>query len=422
MTEKLAILGGPQAVTSTIPSYISIGQEEIGAANRVLKNGVLSAFHGSWSDKFYGGPEVQRLEEAWSKYFDVRFSVSMNSATSGLISAVGAIGIGPGDEVIVSPFTMSASASCVRVWGGTPVFADVDENLFTLDPKQIKKQITSRTKAIIIVQLAGQAADMDEILSLAKEHKLFVIEDAAQSPGARYGSKWVGAISDIGIFSLNCHKTIQCGEGGVCVTSNEDLAKKMQLIRNHGEAVVKDMDFRNQPEKIIGFNFRLGEIEAAIATEQLKKLDGLNKSRQNIAKKLNQRLSGLEGLIIPKVGENRSHVYYTYMMKLKAIEPGITRHTIVKALEAEGVECHEGYSSPLYLQQLYQDTWEGKGKQNYSNGACPVTEKLYEKELFFHTYLYADLEPMLDEICHAFEKVWANLPALSKLSFKKQDR
>lgn len=414
LVEPLALFGGPKAVPTPIPSYNSLGPEEVEAARAVVEGGRLSAFYGSWGSNFLGGPQVRAFEEHWATRFDVAHAISMNSATSGLIAAVGACGIGPGDEVIVSPFTMSASASCVRVFGGTPVFADVDAATFNLDPRAIEACLTPRTRAIIIVHLAGQPADMDEILAIAKRQGIRVIEDAAQSPGAQYKERWAGTLADIGVFSLNCHKTIQIGEGGVCCTNDPDLAVRLQLIRNHGEAVAADAGLADGAGRILGFNFRLGEIEAAIGIEQLKKLDRLTRPRQEIAAVFDQRLCRLPGLSTPVRHPDRTHVYYTYMLRIDERGAGMTRRDAVRALAAEGVSCVEGYCRPLYRQPLYQADWPGKNGRRYPAGLCPVAERLYERELFFHTYLYDEARrPWVEQICRAFEKVWANRAALA---------
>jgi len=417
MNDKLALLGGPRAVTAPMPAYNSIGAEELEAVCKVVEAGRLSEFYGSWGDRFLGGPEIQALEAEWSAAFDVPHSVSVNSATSGLIAAVGACGVGPGDEVIVSPFTMSSSASCVRVFGGTPVFADIDPETFNLDPTSIERCLTPRTRAIVVVDLAGQPADFDAIMEIARARGLRVIEDAAQAVGAQYRGRWAGTLGDIGVFSLNCHKTIQTGEGGLCCTRDADLATRLRLIRNHGEAVVEQMGLTDRPEQIIGFNFRLGELEAAIARKQLVKVARLTRPRQEIAAVYTKRLGALPGLTPPVVRPDRTHVYYSYMLRLDETAAGVTRRQVVAALAAEGVECFEGYCRPLYLQPLYRGEWPGKNGRRYGPGLCPVTERLYEREVLFHVYLYESLRtPWVDQICHAFEKVWANRGELAKVA------
>jgi dTDP-4-amino-4,6-dideoxygalactose transaminase len=415
--ERLALLGGPKSVMRPIPAQRSIGPEEVEAARRVVASGTLSSFFGNWGDHFLGGPEVQAFEAEWSARFRVAHSVTVNSATSGLIAAVGACGVGPGDEVIVSPFTMSASASCVRVFGGTPVFADIDPETFNLDPASIARSLTPRTKAIVVVDLAGQAADLDEIAALARPRGIRVIEDAAQAPGALYRGRYAGTVADIGVFSLNYHKTIHTGEGGVCCTDDPDLALRLQLIRNHGEAVVEELEHPEKLGPVLGFNFRLGEIEAAIGREQLKKLDALTRPRQEIARIFDERLGKLPGLLPPPVRPDRTHVYYTYMMRVDERTAGVSRRLVVRALEAEGVPCYEGYCRPLYLQHLYQADWPGKDGRAYGLGLCPVTERMFERELFYHVHLYPALrESFIEEMCRAFEKVWAQREALTAVA------
>lgn len=415
--ERLALLGGPRSVTRPIPAQCSLGSEEVEAARRVVASGTLSAFFGNWGDHFLGGPEVRAFEAEWAAHFRVAHAVTVNSATSGLIAAVGACGVGPGDEVVVSPFTMSASASCVRVLGATPVFADIDPETFNLDPGSIARCLTPRTKAIVVVDLAGQAADLDEILALARPRGIRVVEDAAQAPGALYRGRYAGTVADIGVFSLNYHKTIHTGEGGVCCTDDPDLALRLQLIRNHGEAVVEELERPEALGPVLGFNFRLGEIEAAIGREQLRKLDALTRPRQEIARIFDERLRGLPGLLPPVVRPDRTHAYYTYMLRIDEQAAGVSRRSVVRALEAEGVPCYEGYCRPLYLQRLYQADWPGKGGRRYGPGLCPVTERLFERELFYHVLLYPALrEEIVEECCRGFEKIWTQREALAAVA------
>jgi perosamine synthetase len=291
----LAVLGGARTIKNAFKPYSSIGKEEQDAALRVLESGVLSQYLGVWHEDFYGGPEVRRFEQAWAEHFNVQFAVAVNSATSGLISALGAVGVEPGDEVIVSPWTMCASATSTLVWNAIPVFAYIEPETFNLDPESIEANITSRTKAIVVPDIIGHAADLDAIMSIAKKHMLKVIEDAAQAPGAIYKGKYVGTVADIGVFSLNYHKHIHTGEGGVCVTNDPNFAERIQLIRNHAEAVVEGKGVTDLTN-LIGFNFRLGEIEAAIGTEQLKKLPSIINKMQRVADTLiewSRRLGGI---------------------------------------------------------------------------------------------------------------------------------
>ena len=288
---KLAILGGKKVRSKPFPDYNHIGKAEIEAVNKVMRSGKLSRFLARWSDDFYGGPLVKRFEKIWRKTYKVKHAVSVNSATSGLYAAVGAAGIGPGDEVIVSPFTMSASATCVLIYNAIPVFADIQEDIFNLSPKSIEERITPYTRAIVVVHIIGHPADMDSIMEIAKRHNLKVIEDCAQAPLTKYKGRYAGTIGDIGIYSLNYHKHIHTGEGGVVVTNDSKLYDRLALIRNHGEiaATARGLD---DIVNILGFNYRLTEIQAAIGIEQIKKLpDLLKQSFKNasyIADKLGQ--------------------------------------------------------------------------------------------------------------------------------------
>ena len=289
----LAINGGKKLRTNPFPAYNTIGKEEEEATLRVLRSGKLSTYLGTWHDDFFGGTEVQALERAWEKFFNVKHAISVNSATSGLYAAVGAAGIGPGDEVIVSAYTMSASATAALVYGAIPVFADIEEEYYCLDVNSIESKITPRTKAIIVVDIFGQVYDVEAINTLAKKHRLTVIEDAAQAPGAMYKNEYAGTFGDMGIFSLNYHKHIHSGEGGIIVTNDDTLADRLRLIRNHAEAVLSARGIKDKDELVnmIGFNYRMTEIEAAIAHEQLKKLPSLLEERIKNTDYLNDALS-----------------------------------------------------------------------------------------------------------------------------------
>jgi perosamine synthetase len=398
-----------------LPPYLTIGDEERRRVLEVLDSGTLSGFLGTWSEEFRGGSAVRQLEAEWADYFGIAHAVAVNSATSGLHAAVGAAGIGPGDEVIVSPYTMSASASAPLIWGGVPVFADIDPETFCISADTIRDLITARTRAIIVVDLFGWPADMDPIMDLAAEHDLVVIEDAAQAPGARYRGRFAGTLAHIGVLSLNRHKTIQTGEGGIAVTDDPRLADRLQLIRNHAEAVVGDKG-NEDLTNLVGFNFRLCEIEAAIASEQLKKLDGLLAARLEIADRLTATLSELPGLSPPRPGEEIVHGYYEYAVRYDASAFGVERNRFTAALRAEGVPAVDGYVKPLYLEPMFQRriaigsdgfpfTLAGP-HVSYSRGICPVTERMYDHELFYANVCYRGIsEQDVDDVVRGFEKV-----------------
>lgn len=410
---ELAINGGRPIRTNPWLDNFTMGLEERIAAQRVLDHGFMSLFEGSHTpDKpfsFRGGPEVIGLEEEWCEYYECKHSISVNSATSGLYAAVGALGLGYGDEVIVSPYTMSACAVAPMIYGAIPVFADVDLETGCLDAGSIESRITPRTKGILVVHQFGFPADMDAIMSLAGKYKLRVIEDCAQAHGARYKGKNVGTIGDIGVFSLNVNKTIHAGEGGVCITNDPDLAYRLQLIRNHGEAVVGPAGYENITN-IAGFNFRMTEITAAIAREQLKKLKNFNLSRLALVEQLKNGLRGLD-FFTPLQGPSKclncscsersscKSTYYVFPIRYKEGLIGIDRETFVNAVNAEGIQFYKGYTKPLYLQPVYQrrllfkhgypfSAIENKeSRLNYEYGICPIAEQLHFKEMVLSEHI-----------------------------------
>lgn len=421
---QLAILGGKPVRTEPFPVYHSIGEEEKQAVMAVMDGKVLSAFLGTWSENFYGGAQVRALETAWAEYFDVKHAISVNSATSGLYAAVGAAGISPGEEVIVAPYTMIASATAALVYGGIPVFADIDEEIFCITPESIRERITPSTRAIIVVDLFGHPADMDEIMRIAREYNLVVIEDAAQAPGAKYHGRNAGTLADIGVFSLNYHKTIHSGEGGIVVTDNDDVAERVRLIRNHAEVVVGNKGTRDLVN-MVGFNFRMTEIEAAIANEQLKKLENLLLARIEAADYLSERLGIFPGIHTPVVRPNVRHGYYLYSIRYDQEKMGVSRDHFVKAMNAEGIPLVGGYVKPIYLEPMYQNrvafgkdgypfTYPGyKGNVSYDKGICPVTERMYEHELMFTNICHAGIDQKdLDDFVDAFQKVYENRDSL----------
>jgi dTDP-4-amino-4,6-dideoxygalactose transaminase len=425
---NLALLGGKPVRRVPWPRYNTIGDEEKRAVNEVLDSGVLSGYIAYAGPEFYGGQRVQRLERAAEDYFGIKYAVGMNSATSCLYAAVGAAGIGPGDEVIVSPYTMTASATCVLVYNAIPVFADISPDTFCLDPASVRKAITPRTKAIVVVDLFGQPAEMDAIMDIAREHDLIVIEDAAQAPGAMDSGRYAGTMGHIGVFSLNYHKTIHSGEGGIAVTNDGALAERMQLIRNHAEVIVKDKGIQDI-SNMVGFNYRMTEIEASIAFEQLKKLDGLVLARQELAGLLTQHLGQFPAITTPVVREDVAHGWYVYSIKYDAKVAGIPRDLFVKALNAEGIPMFPGYTEPIYRQPLYQNRiafgslgcpftcGHYSGHVSYEKGLCPVAERMYDDELMFTTACAAGVSTDdIADIANAFEKVLANSKELAGAS------
>jgi len=426
----LALKGGNPVRRKLFPAHNFIGKEEIEAAVSVLESGNLSGFLGCWEPSaFYGGPWVRAFEKQWNDFVGSIHAVTFNSATTALMAAVGAAGIGPGHEVIVTPYTMSATATAILAYNGIPVFADIKSDTLCLDPDDVCDKVTPHTKAIIVTDLSGNPAELDELMEIAKEYGLVLIEDAAQAPGAVYKGKMVGSVSHMTVFSLNVHKHIHVGEGGIVTTSDDNLAEKLQLIRNHGEAVVEakgTMDLFNT----FGFNFRLTEIQAAIASAQLKKLPELIDRRVHNAEYLESKLVQFPGISATTVQQNCRHVYYVQPFLFDAKDAGIGRNPFIEAVSAELPTSPEregipliwsGYGTPLYMQPLYLQK-KAYGKQGcpftcpyykgdvvYRKGLCPNTEQLEEETLFMNDFIRppASAED-LDDVVRAFEKVYEN--------------
>ena len=431
---KLAIHGGAPVRVKPFPAHRTIGEEEKVAVSRVIDSGVLSKYLGCWHEDFYGGAEVQALESEWAAFFGVRHAIAVNSCTSGLFCAVGAVGTEPGEEIIVTPYTMSATATAPLVYNAIPVFADIEQDHFCLDPAAIEACITPHTRAIMVVDLFGQPYDAPAINSLAKQHGLYVIEDTAQAPGATLAGKFAGCLGDIGVFSLNYHKHIHCGEGGIVVTDRDDLAERVRLIRNHAESVVEAKGETNLVN-MLGFNYRMTEMEAAVARCQLKKLPALLAKRRANCRYLEEQLARIPAFTMPKVREGGEHAYYVHACKFDNVVAGVSRNTFIEAVraelpvfsnrETEGVKLSSGYVRPLYLLPLYQRRiaygTQGfpfslrEGTVNYGKGLCPVAERMHEKELFLHELMLPSLEEDdLDDVAKAFDKVWTNRHTLTE--------
>lgn len=428
---NLAILGGKPVRIEDFPNRVSMGDEEKAAALRVLDADVLSGFVGAAGKFFNGGREVVEFEKLWAGSYGFKHAISINSWTTGLQTAVGAVGIEAGDEVICSPYTMSASATAALYYGGIPIFADIDADRFALDPVSIESRITRRTRAIIVVHLFGYPADMDAIMAIAARHDLKVIEDAAQAPGVYYRGRPVGAIGDVGGFSLNFHKHIHTGEGGLLVSNDDEIALRCQLIRNHGENAVEAYGL-DDISNLVGSNFRYTELQAAIATEQFKKLQRFLEHRAALGRYLDSRLESIPGLTIQRIETGSTHSYYMYPIRFDQEIMGISRNLFLRAVAAElprprfwdTTPLAEGYVRPLYLSPLYQQkiAFGKKGfpfnanpgvEYEYPQGLCPVTEKLYQEELLLSPLVREGMAvDDLADFADAIEKIVENLDDL----------
>jgi dTDP-4-amino-4,6-dideoxygalactose transaminase len=401
--------------------YNSFDSKELKAATKVIKSGNLSNFLGEYSKDFFGGPKVREFEKKCRTFFKVKHAITVNSWTSGLICAVGAIDIQPGDEIILPPWTMSACATSILHWNAIPVFADIEKETYNLDPKEVIKKISKRTRAIMAVDIFGHPCNIVELKKISKKYKLKLITDSAQAPYSHYKDKIAATLSDVGGISLNYHKHIHTGEGGVVFTNSDKIAKKVKLIRNHAESVVRS-NKKNDLSNMIGNNFRLGEIESAIGIEQLKKLKKEVIKKQKIAKLLSEGLDKIPGIILPKTVSGYTHSYYVYGINLDLKFLNHSRDHIIKKLRAKGVPgMGSGYTC-LHLLPMFQKKiaygyngfpWKSdiyNGNVSYSKGICPNAEYLHTKSFISFAICLYDLNADdVKFIIRSFKKVWKEL-------------
>lgn len=417
---KLALFGGPKTRTKPFPKHPIIGEDEKKAVMEVLDSGNLSTFLAQPGDSFLGGKKIREFENNFANYVGTKYAIAFNSATSALHAAVVAAGVKPEEEVIVPPYTFTSTATSVLMHNAVPVFADVQHDIFCIDPLSIEKNISPLTRAIIPVHLFGHPAEMDAITTLAKKHNLRIIEDCAQSPGAKYKGKNVGTIGDCGVFSFQESKNIATGEGGMLVTNDDDIAQVTRMVRNHGEVILENQTQRTYKSEFLGWGYRMTELEAALGVEQLKKLDRFNQVRRNLADMVAKGINSIEGLRHIKK-EYVNHSYYIFGFTFDETKIGISREQFVKALNAEGVPFGQGYVRPLYLNPIYHESkpfpykfYSGKAKYDY--GICPVTERLHEKELVTNAIMRPPAtEKDAEDILMGIQKVIENKHEFNKM-------
>ncbi len=423
--DTLALFGGKPTIAHAAPHPALLGDADVAAATDVIRGGVLSGYIGAAGEAFMGGARVRAFEAQCAATFGVKHALAVNSWTSGLVCAVGAIGIEPGDEIITTPWTMAATATAILHWAGVPVFADIDRATYNIDPASVERLVTPRTKAVIAVDIFGQSADMRALRAICDRHRLKLLSDCAQAPGALHHGQAAGTLADIGGYSLNYHKHIHCGEGGVLVTNDDRHARRLALIRNHAEAVVQSDD-PVELANLLGHNFRLGEIEAAIAAVQLPLLADRVAGRQQAAAALNAGLADLPGLRIPAVLPGNTHAYYIYGLQVDTVRLGLSRERLLQALRAEGVPGLVGSYQNLHLLPLFRHriaygsggfpwkgTAHGDSTVSYGPGTCPVAEDLHGRAFVgLAMGQFAHGPQQVAQIVAALRKVWAQLDAL----------
>ncbi len=424
MTDELAFFDGDPIRTLPYPVHTTIiDEKEEKAILEVLKGNHLSGFSARPGDRFLGGPYVKKLENEFCKFFSVSHAVSFNSATSALHGSLAAAKIGPGDEVITTPYTMTATAAAILMQNGIPIFADIEDRTYGLDPNSVRQKISKNTKAILAVNLYGHPCRLDELKKICEEKNLILIEDNSQSPGAVIKNKMCGTVGDMGIQSLNYHKVIQTGEGGVLITNNENFAFHNQLKRNHGEVVIGKMEHETVTN-VLGYNYRLTEIQAAMGVPQIQKLNQFNQIRVELANELSDLLKQYDFLSTPIVEEDCTHVYYHYPIRYLEKEIGIPRSVFLKAMKAEGISVTESLKIPLYFEPIFKDKRAhafryldllGR-KIEYPKGLCPIAEKIMSNEVFITDICkFPNTSKEINEFALAVKKIIRNLSKLKNI-------
>jgi len=309
------------------------------------------------------GVKTAQFEDMFAKYVGVKYAIACANGTVALHMIWSSYGIGGGDEVITPSLTFISTATSLYYVGAKPVFAEIKEDTFNIDPEDVLKKITPKTKAVIAVHYAGQPADMDELKKICKEHNLILIEDAAEAHGAEYKGKKAGSLGDAAMFSFTCTKIITTGEGGLILTNDKDINDKVRLLKNHGQTAPYQHDSW-------GSNYRFNDISAAIGIEQLKKLPKIFKTKNENAKYLTEKLNKIKGIKTPAIASGRTHPFMIYSILLD--ENLINkRDSILKYLQDNKIQAR-AYFPPAHLQKVFE-------KEGYKEGSLPVTEKTWKR-------------------------------------------
>lgn len=343
-------------------------------------NSVIEALK---SEYLTQGPKIKEFEDMLAKRVGAEFSVAISNGTAALHAACFAAGIGEGDEVITTPITFAASANCALYLGAKPVFADIDPHTYNISPDEIRKKITKKTKAIIPVHYTGQPCDMDKIKSIAKEYDLMLIEDGAHALGSEYKDKKVGSIGDMTTFSFHPVKHITTGEGGAITTDSQECYERLLLFRSHG--ITRDIDklTRNEgpwyyEQQMLGYNYRITDIQAALGVSQLSKLDLFLQRRREIIKKYNEAFKDLDGVITPQQLAGTNNAWHLYVLQFELEKLKIDRRQIFEELRKKNIGVNVHYV-PVYYHPYYQ-------KLGYGKGLCPNAERLYERIITLPLY------------------------------------
>ncbi len=389
--ETLAIHGGTPVRETLLPyGRQSLSEQDIQAVVEVLR-----------SDWLTTGPKVGEFEERFAAWVEAKYGVSFSSGTAALHAAAFAAGLGPGDEAITTPMTFCATANCVLYQGAKPVFADVSADTLNLDPGEVAKKFSSRTKAILAVDYAGHPADLDALLAVTRQRGIPLIEDACHALGANYRGKRVGGIADMTVFSFHPVKHLTTGEGGMVTTNDATLAETLRRFRNHG--ILSDARQRQASGQwyyemvLLGFNYRLTDVACALGLSQLKKLEGNLARRREIAVRYSGAFRNLSGVLVPSVQPNVNPAWHLYPIRVNPAQLNADRAHVFRALRAENIGVNVHYI-PVHLHPYYRDQF------GHRRGEYPVAEAAYEQLIslpMFHGMTDQDVE----DVIHAVTKL-----------------
>lgn len=378
--EKLAKFGGEKVKKTDFGTGKRFGAEELQQLKEALDQETLFYWYGS---------KVKTMTSKFAKMYGVDYCVATTSGTASIHVALGTLGVTAGDEVITSPITDMGSVIGILYQNAIPVFADLDPHTYNMDPKSIESKITDKTKAIVVVHLAGNAADMDAIMAIARKHNVKVVEDCAQSYLCYYKGRLAGTIGDIGCFSLNDFKHISAGDGGMIIMKDKDLYLKAFRFADKNYNRLPEQIHASREVDFLAPNYRMSELQGAVAIAQLDKLESICSRRNKYGDGLTKGISGLPGIYPHKVLEGGKSSYWFYMFRINEKEAGVSRKEFCEALSAEGIPCEEGYiPNCVYEYDLF------KNREAYKGTHCPFDCKYYGRDIKY----YKGMCPTAEEI------------------------
>ena len=393
--EQLAIKGGkPVRDSKLFYGHQYLDEADYEAVVDVLKSDFLTC-----------GPKITELEEKLCKLTGAKYAVACSNGTAALHIACQAAGVGMGDEVITTPITFAASANCALYCGAKPVFADIDEKTYNIDPESVRTHINECTKAVVAVDFTGQAVELNKLLPMCHEKGIVLIEDGAHSIGTIYDGRPVGSIADMTTFSFHPVKTVTGGEGGAVLTSSEKYYKKLLLYRSHG--ITRDPEFMEKTpdgpwyyEQVgLGMNYRMTDIQAGLVCSQLNKLPKFQTRRKQIVARYNEAFSGILEVTVQKEIKESDTTRHLYILRIKPELLTINRKEFFEAMAAENICCNVHYI-PVYYHPYYE-------RLGYKKGLCPKAEKLYEEMMSLPLY-YALTDSDVEDVIHAVKKIVEN--------------